>query len=121
MRSIFLKKGPGLILKEYIMKSSKTLSWFRAIAIAEGISFLLLLGVAMPLKYAAGMPEAVKICGWIHGALFVSFLALALEVKSELNKNFAWLAKAFLAAILPFGTFVFDRGLKKDQQAAAGI
>jgi integral membrane protein len=103
------------------MKSSKTFNWFRKIAIAEGISFLLLLGIAMPLKYAAGIPEAVKICGWIHGALFITFLALALEVKMELNKNFAWFAKAFLAAIVPFGTFVFDKSLKKEQQAGAGL
>lgn len=103
------------------MRSKKLLHWFRIIAIAEGISFLVLLGIAMPLKYAAGLPEAVKIGGWIHGALFISFLVLAFEVKSELKKNFAWFAKAFLASILPFGTFVFDKSLKKEEQARAGL
>lgn len=100
---------------------TKTFTWFRRIAIAEGISFLVLLGIAMPLKYAAGIPEAVKICGWIHGALFITFFVLAFEVKGELKKNFAWLAKAFLAAILPFGTFVFDKSLKKEQEAKARV
>ena len=103
------------------MKSTKLIQWFRIIAIAEGISFLVLLGIAMPLKYAAGIPEAVKIFGWIHGILFVSFLALGLEVKNALNKNFTWFAKAFVAAILPFGTFVFDKSLRKEQQNRVGL
>ena len=47
---------------------------FRIIALAEGISFLVLLGIAMPLKYAAGNPEPVRIVGWIHGGLFVLYL-----------------------------------------------
>jgi integral membrane protein len=98
------------------MKSNKLIQWFRIVAISEGISFLVLLGIAMPLKYAAGIPEAVKICGLIHGILFITFLALGFEVKNVLNKNFAWFAKAFVAAILPFGTFVFDKSLRKEQQ-----
>jgi len=103
------------------MKSNKLIHWFRIVAIAEGISFLVLLGIAMPLKYAAGIPEPVKICGWIHGILFISFLALGFEVKNVLNKNFAWLAKAFVAAILPFGTFVFDKNLRKELQTTSNL
>ena len=45
----------------------------RAVGMVEAVSFLLLLGVAMPLKYFAGMPLAVKIAGWIHGLLFIAF------------------------------------------------
>lgn len=95
------------------MQSKNLINWFRKIAIAEGISFLVLLLIAMPLKYFANLPEAVKIVGWAHGVLFVAFLALAYEVKTALNKDFLWLVKAFIASLLPFGTFVFDRQFKK--------
>lgn len=94
----------------------KTFSWFRKTAIAEGISFLVLLGIAMPLKYFAGMPEAVTIAGSLHGVLFIAFMVLAREVKNGLKKNIKWYAGCFLAAILPFGTFVLDKKLKKEQE-----
>lgn len=92
---------------------SNTLNWFRKIAIAEGISFLVLLLIAMPLKYLADWPLGVKLVGWAHGILFVVFLALAFETKSILNKNFGWLVKAFIASILPFGTFVLESQMRK--------
>jgi integral membrane protein len=92
--------------------SKKLLQRFRMMGIAEGISFLVLLFIAMPLKYFMQVPEAVKIVGWIHGALFIAFIYLAFEVMGALKKDIAWLAKAFVAAIIPFGTFIFDRQLK---------
>ena len=92
----------------------KLLHRFRMIGIAEGISFLVLLLIAMPLKYLMHIPEAVKIMGWIHGALFVSFIYFAFEVMGSLNKNFTWFLKAFAAAFIPLGTFIFDRQLKKE-------
>ncbi len=97
--------------------SKKLLHIFRMIAIAEGISFLVLLLVAMPLKYFFHLPEAVKICGWLHGALFISFIYFAFEVWTALKKNGAWLGRAFAAAIIPCGTFILDKGLKKDEAA----
>ena len=90
----------------------KLLHHFRMVGIAEGISFLVLLLIAMPLKYLMHIPEAVKIMGWIHGALFVSFIYFAFEIMGALNKNFTWFLKAFAAAFIPLGTFVFDRQLK---------
>ncbi len=95
--------------------NKKILHRFRMIAIAEGISFLVLLLIAMPLKYAFHIPEAVKVCGWIHGVLFISYLYFAFEVMGSLKKDLSWFAKAFAAAILPCGTFVFDRQLKKEE------
>jgi integral membrane protein len=90
----------------------------RTVGIAEGISFLLLLGVAMPLKYLAGIPLAVKIAGWIHGLLFIIFIVVLMRVRQE----HAWPAKkvagAMLAALLPFGTFVLDAKLRKEPPAA---
>ena len=50
-----------------------SIAQLRRIGYAEAISFLVLLGVAMPLKYLAGMPMAVKVVGWIHGVLFVAY------------------------------------------------
>lgn len=102
------------------MKSTKTFRLFRFTALAEGISFLLLLFVAMPLKYFADMPMAVTIVGSAHGVLIIAFLILGWETKNEYQKNFGWLAKAVLASLLPFGTIVMDKQWKKEQQAAAG-
>ncbi len=96
----------------------KTFSWFRKVAFAEGISFIVLLFVAMPLKYLAHIPIAVTICGGLHGVLFVAFIILAREVKSDYKKDFRWLGKAFLASILPFGTFIADKEWKKQEEAA---
>lgn len=94
--------------------SKKLLHRFRMIGIAEGISFLVLLLIAMPLKYFFNSHETVKVVGWVHGALFVAFIYFAFEVMSSLKKNFFWFTKAFAAAFIPFGTFIFDRELKKD-------
>lgn len=97
----------------------KTFSWFRKIALAEGVSFLVLLLIAMPLKYFANYPMAVKIVGSLHGVLFVAFILFAFVVKSEFNKNLGWVIKAFLASIIPFGTFIMDKQWKKEEEAAA--
>ena len=96
------------------MIAKNIFDWFRKIAFAEGVSFLILLFIAMPLKYFAGLPLAVTIVGGIHGILFIAFIILALIVKSEYGKNFWWLVKAFIASIIPFGTFVMDREWKPE-------
>lgn len=96
----------------------KTFGLFRKIAFAEGISFIVLLFVAMPLKYLANMPLAVTIVGGLHGVLFVAFVVLAREVKTEYKKDLRWLGKALLASILPFGTFVMDKEWKKEEAEA---
>ena len=95
----------------------KTFSWFRKVAIAEGVSFLVLLLIAMPLKYFANLPVAVKVAGSLHGILFVGFIVLAYMVKEQHNKGFGWMAKAFVASIIPFGTFVMDKEWKKEELA----
>ena len=88
----------------------------RIIGIAEGISLLLLLFVAMPLKYYAGKPELVTIVGWLHGGLFVLFMLAVLVVYHQHKWPFARVIVAFLAAFFPFGTFIFDRQLRKEQK-----
>lgn len=87
----------------------KTLAALRAAGIAEGISYLLLLGIAMPLKYLADWPLGVQIVGWAHGLLFVSYLVLAALAWWQLRWPFRRLVEAFFAALLPFGPFVWDR------------
>ena len=90
-----------------------TVGRLRAAGMVEAVSFLVLLGVAMPLKYFADMPLAVKYVGWAHGILFVAFLILALLTKLILKKKFSWLIKAFIASILPLGTFILESRMKK--------
>jgi len=99
----------------------KTFSWFRKVAFAEGVSFIVLLFVAMPLKYYGDMPKAVTIVGSLHGVLFVAFGALALQVKSEYNKKFNWLVKAGFASILPFGTFYMEKYWKKEEESGVEV
>jgi len=93
----------------------RTLKLLRKIGIAEGVSFLILLLIAMPLKYWFGQPLAVKYTGWAHGFLFVSYVALAFYAKETYNWPFKKFILAFTAAWLPLGTFFFDARLKKDE------
>jgi integral membrane protein len=94
----------------------KQLHRFRMIALAEGVSFLILLLIAMPLKYMFDIPQAVKFFGWVHGALFISFIYFAFGIFTSFKKEILWLGKAFVAAIIPFGTFIWDRELKMEEQ-----
>lgn len=91
----------------------------RVVALVEGVSFLVLLLVAMPLKYAAGMPLAVKYVGWAHGGLFMLYLLALFQAFDEAKWPVSRALKAFVASVIPFGTFVFDRSLR-DEQAARG-
>jgi integral membrane protein len=78
----------------------------------EAISFLLLLGVAMPLKYLAGMPAAVKFVGWIHGLLFIIFCLALLRTMLVARWRLDRGVLVFVAALLPFGPFVVDRRMQ---------
>lgn len=92
----------------------KTYTTFRKIALAEGVSFLVLLLIAMPLKYMANYPIATTIAGGLHGILFIAFMVMVWEIKSGYKKDWGWVGKAFLASILPFGTFVMDKQWKRE-------
>lgn len=94
----------------------KELKMLRVTGILEGISYLLLLFIAMPLKYFADMPAAVKYTGWAHGLLFILFIAGAAWVAFRQQWRMLKMVEAFVASLLPFGTFIFDRKLKKDQE-----
>jgi integral membrane protein len=86
----------------------------------EGVSYLLLLGVAMPLKYFAGLPLAVKVAGWIHGGLFVVFVSVLALAMLRARLSFANARAAFIASLLPFGPFVIDRRLEAVARSEGG-
>ncbi len=92
------------------------LSLFRKVAVAEGISYLLLVFIAMPLKYWADMPLAVKYTGWAHGLLFVLYAICLLVVWIAYKWSFGKAALIFLASLIPFAPFFVDRKLKTDKQ-----
>lgn len=93
------------------MKSLK--NHLRLSALLEGISFLILLGIAMPLKYMADVPEPVTIIGWAHGLLFVWYIASVLIARSEYNLGLKNTAIALAGSVLPFGTFYADNKVFK--------
>lgn len=80
----------------------------RIIAFLEGISFLVLLGIAMPLKYFAGIPQAVRVAGMAHGVLFILFVLLLIQVAIEKSWSFKKSALSFASSLVPFGTFYAD-------------
>ena len=89
-----------------------TIKIFRIVAIAEAISFLILLCIAMPLKYYAGLPEAVKFAGMLHGLLFVAYIILAWETMNNLNKKWSWFFMAVFYSIIPFGAFYMEKKMR---------
>lgn len=99
--------------------SISPLERLRLVGIAEGISYVLLLFVAMPLKYLAGQPEAVQVVGWAHGVLFIAFVAAVGHVWLVERWSFGRVSWALIASLLPFGTFVLDAQLRRERQAAS--
>jgi integral membrane protein len=87
----------------------------RTLAIVEGISTLVLFGIAMPLKYFAGMPLAVRIVGSIHGALFVALVLMLLVAVRKVPISPVLAAAGIAAAVVPGGPFLLDRHLARAQ------
>lgn len=88
----------------------------RLVGIVEGISYLILLFVAMPLKYLAGQPEAVRLVGSVHGALFVLFGLYLLMTKMELRWSMRMAVVLVGLSMLPFGNFWADVKILKPAQ-----
>lgn len=87
------------------------LGLLRIIGLLEGISYLVLLGIAMPLKYYGDKPEAIEHPGMAHGILFCLYVFFVLLVTYQLKWNFRKMSLALVASLLPFGTFVADKRL----------
>lgn len=82
---------------------------FRVTSILEGLSYILLLFVAVPMKYMAGEAGLVKSLGMPHGILFVLYVFLALFIRTKMKWSFVTTLMVLVASLLPFGTFYIDR------------
>lgn len=99
----------------------KNIRNLRIIGIAEGISFLVLLCIAMPLRRFAGIPEVVTIVGWLHGGLFILYVLAVLLAIKPMRWGVNSVLIALVASLIPLGTFVLDRSLKtREAEIAAG-
>ena len=87
---------------------------FYWVSVLEGASFLILLFIAMPLKYGFDWPLAVKYVGWAHGLLFVIYQLVLLQTGIACSWKFKFYVLGFLASILPFGPFIFDKKVLKN-------
>ena len=94
--------GPVFVMKNPI-------ATLRKIALVEGLSYLVLLGIAMPLKYLMDQPLAVKVVGWLHGVLFVWLCALILIAMIKAGLSLGRATAVFIASLLPFGPYLLDK------------
>lgn len=85
----------------------------RGVGLLEGSSLLLLLFVAMPLKYVWDYPALVPYVGMAHGVLFLAFLVVLLTTSHQKQWSIGVFLLGLLASIVPFGTFLFDAKVKK--------
>lgn len=84
-------------------------TFFRIISFLEGTSYLLLLFVAVPIKYFGEDEQYVKMLGMPHGLLFVAYLVLAYLIKDDMQWKGKSLFEVMIASIIPFGTFYVDK------------
>lgn len=92
--------------------SAALLHRLRLVGLLEGVTLLLLLLVAVPLKHAAGLPQAVSVIGPIHGLVFILYAVTLIEAISAGGWTRRAAVLAVLACLLPFGTFLNDRRLR---------
>ncbi|WP_426430365.1 DUF3817 domain-containing protein [Winogradskyella sp. HB-48] len=96
---------------------SKLLPTFRIVALLEGVSYILLLFIATPLKYFANDPQYVKLLGMPHGLLFIAYVVIAVLISKDMQWNNRTLWIVLLASIIPFGTFYIDKKYLKTVNA----
>lgn len=94
--------------------SQQSLKRFILIGTLEAISYLLLLFVAMPLKYWAGMPGMVRVVGMAHGILFLLYVGQGLYLTASRGWGWKWFGAIFAASLLPCGPFVVDRRIERE-------
>ena len=111
------KSGMSELLKP---KSASFLKNLRRLGLVEGVSTLVLFGIAMPLKYMANMPKAVSVVGSLHGALFVGLVLMLMMATNRVPISRGLAFMGIVAAIIPFGPFVFDRWLVRATAVADG-
>lgn len=86
----------------------------RTLGFIEGISLLLLLFVAMPLKYGFNLPEAVRVVGMAHGLLFILYVAGLVALAGKHGRKYSRLVFAVFAATVPFGPFIWDKKIFRE-------
>lgn len=91
------------------------LTLFRIVAFLEGLSYVLLLFIATPMKYFMNEPKYVKLLGMPHGLLFIAYIVLAVILGANLKWNSKTMRIVLLASIIPFGTFYIDKKILKQQ------
>tara|TARA_B100000780_G_scaffold221154_1_gene160226 strand:- start:1776 stop:2051 length:276 start_codon:yes stop_codon:yes gene_type:complete len=82
---------------------------FRLISLFEGASYLLLLFIAVPIKYFLGNEIYVKMLGMPHGILFIGYILLAISIRYKMKWNIKTFMIILVASIIPFGTFYIDK------------
>jgi integral membrane protein len=97
-----------------MMIRNTPLGRFRLVALAEGVSYLALLGIGMPLKYAMDMPTPNLWIGWAHGALFIAYLVFGLHAAIVQRWSLFKVFAAFIASLIPFGTFVLEAKIRDE-------
>ena len=93
------------------------LSVFRITALLEGVSYILLLFIATPIKYLYNDPQYVKMLGMPHGVLFMAYIIMAIFISSKMKWNTKTLGIVLLASVIPFGTFYIDKKYLKPSNA----
>lgn len=94
----------------------KLLPIFRIVALLEGVSYILLLFIATPIKYFGNDPTYVKWLGMPHGLLFIAYIVITVLISSDMKWNNRTFWTVLIASIIPFGTFYVDKKFlaKKD-------
>ena len=98
-------------------EQASTLKKLTLVGYLEGTSFLLLLCIAMPLKYMMGIPEAVKYVGMAHGILFIAYIVILMGTSHKIKLPLWAMPAGVVGSLIPFGPFVFDSVLKKHLEA----
>ncbi len=88
---------------------------FKIVSFLEGVSYILLLFIASPIKHFYGDPSYVRLLGMPHGVLFVAYIALSILLKTELKWNNKTFGIVCLLSLIPFGTFFVGKYLKKEE------
>ncbi|MDF1862905.1 MAG: DUF3817 domain-containing protein [Verrucomicrobiales bacterium] len=92
---------------------SSNIDRLRLSSLLDGVSYLVLLGIAMPLKYMADMPMTVRIVGSLHGLFFLGLCLFLLVALVRKQLSFGWCVIVFVCALIPFAPFFLDRKLRE--------
>ena len=105
------------VLLHKIYNMPKLLPVFRITALIEGVSYILLLFIATPIKYLYEDPQYVKMLGMPHGILFMAYVVIAVLISSNMKWSSRTLWIILVASVIPFGTFYVDKKYLKTSHA----